>query len=82
MDRPQHPGKITFVDGNTQAIRREADAAELPESIAFVAVEGQLHPVVRIVDFTSDDQRIIRQYGIDGQLLFSTLQLRDPEAQA
>ena len=79
MERPAHPGKVVFVDGNTQEIREEADAADLPTSIAFVELDGQLHPVVRVVDFTSDDQRIIRQYGVDGQILRSTLQLRDPE---
>ena len=71
-----HPGKITFVDGNTQEITREADASEVPFSIAFVEVDGCYQPVVQIVAFTSEDRRIIRQYGTNGQLLNSTVQLR------
>jgi hypothetical protein len=76
VGQPNHPGRVTFVDGTTDAVIREADAAELPESIAFVELDGQLHPVVRIVSFVSEDKRIIRQYGVDGELLLSTVQIR------
>jgi hypothetical protein len=76
MSEPKHPGRVLFVDGNTQEVIREADAAELPPSIAFVELDGRLEPVVRIVSYTTDSQRIIRQYGADGALLLSTVQLR------
>ncbi len=76
MSQPEHPGRVVFVDGNTQEVIREADAAELPQSIAFVELEGRLEPVVRIVSFTDESQRIIRQYGADGALLLSTVQIR------
>ena len=50
----QHPGTITFVDGNTQAITEEVAASEVPFEIAFVEVEeGAYRPVVRIEAFTS-----------------------------
>lgn len=76
MDQPSHPGRITFVDGNTQEITREADLSEVPQGIAFVEVDGRIEPVVRIVTFTDEDRRIIRQYGADGSLLLSTVQVR------
>lgn len=73
-----HPGTITFVDGSTQQITREAEASELPFEIAFVDVEGQYRPVVRIEAFTSPEQRVIHRYGPDGELLNTTIQLRNP----
>jgi hypothetical protein len=72
----KHPGKIVFIDGNTQQITHEFEAAEVPFNIRFVELEGQLVPVVKIVAFTSAQQRTIRQYGPEGQLLNSTLQSR------
>ena len=72
-----HPGTITFVDGNTQQITEQVAASDVPFEIAFVEIEdGAYRPVVRIEDFTSPDQRVILQFGPDGELLESTIQLR------
>lgn len=76
-----HPGTITFVDGTTQEISRQADASDVPFGVAFVEVEdGAYRPVVRVEAVTSPDKRVILQYGPDGELLKSTLQLRGTEA--
>lgn len=73
----QHPGTITFLDGNTDQIVDEVAASDVPPEVAFVEVDGQLQPVVRVVAFTSDDRRTIHQYGAAGELLNSTIQIRE-----
>jgi|JI10StandDraft_1071094.scaffolds.fasta_scaffold1282300_2 hypothetical protein len=72
---PKHPGKISFINGITQEIREEVDATTVPESIRFVESDTGWVPVVKIVDITTETQRTIRQYGPEGQLLRSTVQL-------
>lgn len=72
----KHPGRVTFVNGNTNEIIDEEDVATVPPSIAFVELDGKRYPVVRIVVFEDEDRRIIRQYGEDGTLLLSTVQIR------
>jgi hypothetical protein len=74
---PEHPGKIVFIDGLTQEVTDEMLASEVPFSIRFVETETGLVPVVKIVSFTTEQQRIIRQYGPDDQLLQSTVQLAE-----
>jgi hypothetical protein len=75
--RPVHPGKIVYVDGNTGRVVAEENAKDVPEFMAFVRTpEGRI-PVVKVVATTLEDKRWIREYGPDGQLLRSTLQLRD-----
>lgn len=72
---PKHPGKITFIDGATT---RDEDASTYPDSIRFAeARDGSLVPVVRIVAYTEEERRIIREYGADGSLLRSTVQTRN-----
>jgi hypothetical protein len=71
---PAHPGKITFIDGTTRTVE---DASTVPETVRFAqAADGSLVPVVRIVAMTEEDRRIIREYGVDGALLRSTVQIR------
>lgn len=71
-----HPGKITFIDGDKKTVE---DAAAWPESIRFAENrDGVLVPVVRIVTYTEVERRIIREYGTDGALLRSTVQVRAP----
>jgi hypothetical protein len=74
-----HPGQITFVDATAGTERTEA-AAQVPETIAFVTVEGQKVPVVRVVARTARDRREIQSFGADGRLLKTTYQSRPPEA--
>lgn len=71
----RHPGTITFIDGDTTRVE---DASTLPESLRFAeARDGSRVPVVRIVAFTEEERRIIREYGVDGALLRSTVQVRN-----
>jgi len=72
--KPVHPGSITFVDERGESVE---PAAKVPESIRFAKNrDGQLEPVVRVVATTMGDQRTIREYGEDGGLLRSTVQIR------
>ena len=75
VNEPEHPGKIVFVDGTTQEVTKELPASEVPFGIRFVETDAGLVPVVRIVNVTTDKQQTIRQYGPDGQLLRSTVQV-------
>lgn len=75
-DAPKHPGTIVFIDGITQEVTKEVPASEVPLNIRFVETEAGVVPVVRIVNFTTAEKQIIRQYGPDGQLLRSTVQIR------
>jgi hypothetical protein len=76
-DAPKHPGKIVFVDGITQQVVKERSASEVPFNVRFIETEDGLVPVVKIVNFTTLEQQIIRQYGPDDQLLSSTVQIAD-----
>ena len=84
-DVPEHPGTIVF----EQVVLRDPPdrpeettwtqpAADVPFAIRFIRGPGGWVPVVRIVAVTAGDRRTIRQYGPDGQLLQSTVQLRAP----
>jgi hypothetical protein len=72
---PEHPGKIIFMEGDT--ILHEKDANDVPFGIRFVETPDGLVPVVKVVAITTGNQRRIHQYGPDGQLLETTLQIRD-----
>lgn len=74
----QHPGKILFVDGDGDKPDHEVDASTVPEGVRFVETPDGLQPVVKVVKTTSGDVRHIRQYGVDGALLNSTVQTRQP----
>jgi hypothetical protein len=74
---PEHPGKIVFIDGITQEVIDEMLASEVPFDIRFVETETGLVPVVKIVSFTTEKQQIIHQYGLDDQLLESTVQIAE-----
>jgi hypothetical protein len=75
VNEPAHPGKIVFIDGITQEITKELSASAVPFGIRFVETDAGLVPVVKIVNITTDKQQTIRQYGPDGQLLRSTVQV-------
>lgn len=74
---PEHPGKIVFVDGLTQEVTQEVVAFEVPLNIRFVETDAGYIPVVKIVNFTTKDKNIIRQYGPNDELLQSTIQIAD-----
>ncbi len=73
---PKHPGTIVYVDGTTQKETARRSITEVPESLRFAPTAEGLVPVVRVVAYTEGDQRIIREYGPAGELLRSTVQLR------
>ena len=72
-----HPGKIIFVDGNTDQVVSTREAHEVPESARFAATPSGPVPVVRVVATVAGDRRFIREYGPNGELLRTTTQLRD-----
>ena len=74
---PEHPGKIIFVDGLTQEVTKEVLASEVPFNIRFIETEDGFVPVVKIVNFATEDRNIIRQYGPNNELLQSTVQIPD-----
>jgi hypothetical protein len=74
--KPRHPGSITYVDGDADAIVAECPVAEVPESGRFVDTDAGPVPVVRVVATTAGDQRLVREYGPKGELLRTTLQVR------
>jgi hypothetical protein len=73
---PDHPGTIVFVDGDTNE-ETEEQAVDVPESIRFAETPEGLVPVVRVVARTSGTRRIIREYGPNGELLRSTVQIAE-----
>lgn len=76
--KPQHPGKITFIDDAKKETVQ--DASTVPESVRFAKDKsGGWQPVVRVVASTAGDQRSIREYGQDGMLLRSTVQVKKPD---
>jgi hypothetical protein len=73
---PDHPGTIVFVDGDTNE-ETEEQAVDVPESIRFAETPEGLVPVVRVVARTAGTRRIIREYGPNGELLRSTVQIAE-----
>ena len=70
-----HPGVIVFFDGERQVATRRA--SELPDSMLFADTPSGRVPVVKVVAHVGDDRREILEFGPDGQLLRSTLQIRE-----
>jgi len=69
---PPHPGSIVFenrVDGTQQEQRVD----QVPADVAFVELDGQPVPVVRVVFSAFGDQRRIESFGVDGRLLSVTV---------
>lgn len=72
------PEKIVFVDGLTGKVREEVDFEEVPLPIRFAdSKDGISTPVVKIVDITDGNNRTIKQYGADDELLRTTYQRAD-----
>ena len=77
MEQPKHPGKIVFIDGATNKITDEQDAAEVPFTIRFAETTTGLVPVVKIVSFETENQRFIRLYGPDDEFLQAITMIAD-----
>lgn len=73
-----HPGTVEYVDGNTGKVTRTAKVDEVPESLRFAPTDQGPVPVVRVVAHVHGNERTIREYGPDGALLRSTVQLKRP----
>lgn len=71
----KHPGKITFVNADT-GTSNVLDASAVPEQIRWADTPKGRVPVVRVVASTSGDKRTIQEYGTDGQILRSTVQIK------
>jgi hypothetical protein len=72
-----HPGQIVHddkVDGRTWT----AAAVDVPNTIAWVDVNGTWKAVVRIEITGTPDQRRITKFGTDGQMLETTIQAAPP----
>lgn len=78
MSKPEHPGKIIYLDGNTQQVVSEANIEDVPESLRFAESADGFIPIVKVIATVVGDRRYIREYGPDGQLLRSTIQVRTP----
>lgn len=77
-----HPGTIAFDDRTTDRTWTEA-AADNPETIAWVAVEGVYEAVLRIEITGVPGYRRMTKFGADGKMLESTTQGRPrPEPKA
>ena len=69
------PEKIVFINGLTNEVRNEEKFEDVPESIRFASnAKGIKEPVIKIVDVTTDNQRIIKQLGRGDVVLKTTLQ--------
>ncbi len=75
---PKHPGTITFEDLDGEKPTREEAYTNVPQTIAFADTKDGPAPVVRVVKSTTPDgkTRHIRQYGVDGTLLKTTVQAK------
>lgn len=71
----KHPGTIVLVDGDTSQVIRRDSVRDVPESLHFVETEHGPVPVVRIVAFEQGGRRTLYEYGPDGQLLRSRVQV-------
>ncbi len=76
MAPPVHPGKITYIDGNTNKVVSTEDIAKVPETLRFADTPSGKVPVVKVIATVAGDQRHIREYGPNDQLLRSTVQLK------
>lgn len=75
---PKHPGTIVFIDGTTQQETGRVDISEVPEPLRYAPTKQGLVPVVKVIAYTEGDRRTLREYGPDGELLRSTVQLASP----
>ena len=72
-----HPGSIVYIDGDTSEVVAERKACDVPEHMRFVQAKEGAVPVVRVISSTLGDRRTIREFGPNGELLRSTVQLRE-----
>ncbi|WP_414553522.1 hypothetical protein [Anabaena sp. CCY 0017] len=72
-----HPGQILFEDRvDNRQWTKQAD--EVPQTIAWVNVEGEWHSVTRIEITGTVEKRRITKYGQNGDFLETTIQSPPP----
>ena len=76
MAAPVHPGTIVYFEGAPEKEVSRMSVSEVPESLRFAQTEHGLVPVVKVVAYVEGDQRYIREYGPDGELLRTTMQVK------
>ena len=74
--KPPHPGRIRFEDDVHGTVAEKA-ASEVPEGVAYAHGPSGLVPVVRVTARMRGEQRIIQSFASDGQLLLTTVQVKD-----
>jgi hypothetical protein len=68
-----HPGTIVFEDMDL-GTSKEVSAETVPHGVAWARVSGEEVAVVRVESHTRGPSRVIRSYGCDGALVFTTRQ--------
>ncbi|MCP3097970.1 hypothetical protein LZ198_03665 [Myxococcus sp. K15C18031901] len=74
----RHLGTIVYIDGETRQEVSRVKSAQLPKSERFATTREGIVPVVKVIAYTEGDRRIVREFGPEGELLRSTVQLREP----
>lgn len=75
MPDRKHPGTITYVDKD-KGTERVSDIATVPEQFRFAMTPEGKVPIVKVVASVAGDKRTIHEYGDDGKLYRSTVQLK------
>ena len=73
----RHPGEIAYED-MIESRKWTRDAAEVPQTVAWVRDGESWAPVMRIVSSGVPGRRRIDKFGADGALLESTVQAPPP----
>lgn len=75
-EMPIHPGKIIYLNGNTDEVIREMPIEDVPSNMRYVETDDGFVPVVKVIATTVDNQRFIRQYGPNDEFLSETIQTK------
>ncbi|MFY2560763.1 hypothetical protein ACN469_24375 [Corallococcus terminator] len=76
MSKPKHPGFIRYIDGKTQQEVRRMDVSQVPEALQYAQGPKGWVPVVKVIALEEGNQRTLREYGPEDELLRSTVQTR------
>jgi hypothetical protein len=72
-----HPGTVV-TDDKVRGVVEEQQAADLPESIAWVDLDGRRVPVVRIEVTGTRERLCITKFGPEGAWLETTTMATEP----
>ncbi|UYP46774.1 hypothetical protein NEF87_003059 [Candidatus Lokiarchaeum ossiferum] len=76
---PIHPGSISYYEliNGEEILQNKRSSHDIPKSMLFKEINAKWIPVVKVVMIQNEKMREIHEYGPNGQLLQSTLQLQD-----